>query len=152
MTQTGAVDLQTQRELEALLTEFAFRADHGQAATVHELFIEDGSIRGPGLSMQGRSDIAAQFAERGRDTARVSRHLWSNPRFEKLGKGAYRVTSAVQTFIHRRAEGESLPAAGCTLVVGDSIDVIESCSDGRLRFRSRELVVAFRVENGGAHA
>lgn len=152
MTQAGAVDAQTQRELEALLTEFAFRADHGQAATVHELFIEDGSIRGPGLAMQGQSQIAAQFAERGRDKARVSRHLWSNPRFEKLGEHAWRVTTAVQTFIHRQAEGDSPPAAACTLVVGDSIDVIESGSDGRWRFRSRELVVAFRVEHGGANA
>ncbi len=148
MSQTGAVDAQTQRELEALLTEFAFRTDHGQAATVHELFLEDGSIRGPGLAMQSRNEIAAQFAERGGDTARVSRHLWSNPRFERLGEHAWRVTTAVQTFIHRLAEGESLPAAACTLVVGDSIDVIESGSDGQWRFRSRELVVAFRVDHG----
>jgi hypothetical protein len=150
MTLSGAVDVQTQRELEALLTEFAYRADHGLAATVHELFIEDASIRGPGLAMQGRAEIAARFAERGRDSARVSRHLWSNPRFERLGKDACRVVTAVQTFIHRLAEGEALPATACTLVVGDSIDVIESCDDGRWRFRSRELVVAFRVEAGSA--
>jgi hypothetical protein len=147
MTGTGPVDVQTQCELEALLTEFAFRADHGLAATVHELFMEDGSIRGPGLKMQGRAEIAEQFAGRARDTVRVSRHLWSNPRFEKLDEHSWRVTTAVQTFIHQ-ADGETLPAAACTLVVGDSIDVIESCDDGRWRFRSRELVVMFRVERG----
>jgi hypothetical protein len=148
MTGTGSVDAQTQRELEALLTEFAFRADHGLAATVHELFVEDGSIRGPGLKMQGRGEIAEQFAGRARDTVRVSRHLWSNPRFEKLDERSWRVTTAVQTFIHRQADDETLPAAACTLVVGDSVDVIESCDDGRWRFRSRELVVMFRVERG----
>jgi hypothetical protein len=148
MTGTGSVDVQTQRELEALLTEFAFRADHGLAATMHELFVEDGSIRGPGLKMQGRGEITEQFAGRARDTVRVSRHLWSNPRFEKLDEHSYRVTTAVQTFIHRQADDETLPAAACTLVVGDSIDVIESCDDGRWRFRSRELVVMFRIELG----
>jgi hypothetical protein len=148
MTVTGALDAQTQRQLEALLTEFAYRADHGRAATVHELFTEDGSIRGPGLAMQSRREIARQFAERGQDAARVSRHLWSNPRFENLGEDAWRVTTAVQTFIHRLADGEVLPVSACTLVVGDSLDVIEKCDDGQWRFRSRELAVAFRIERG----
>lgn len=147
MTETGAVDGQTQRDVEALLTEFAWRADHGLAATVHELFTEAGTIRGPGLAMNGRREIAEQFAARGRDDRRVSRHLWSNPRFERLDGRAVRVTTAVQTYIHRLADDGTLPAAAYTLVVGDSIDVVESCGDGLWRFRSRELVVAFRAES-----
>lgn len=147
MTETGAVDVPTQRALEALLTEFAWRVDHGQAARVHELFTADGSIRGPGLAMTGRDEIAREFAARGRDERRVSRHVWSNPRFERLDETAVRVTTAVQTYIHRLGEGDTLPAAAFTLVVGDSIDVIEQCDDGRWRFRSRELVVAFRAES-----
>lgn len=147
MTATAAADLHTRRQLEALLTEFAWRVDHGEAGTVHELFTEEGTISGPGLAMRGRDEIARQFTERARDTARVSRHLWSNPRFEPLADGAWRVTTAVQTFIHRLAEDEARPATACLLVVGDSIDVLQRCDDGRWRFRSRELVVAFRLEN-----
>jgi len=148
MTETGAIDLQTRRELEALLTEFAYRVDHGMAGTVHELFTVDGSIHGPGLAMRGRDQIAGQFGARARDTLRASRHLWSNPRFEKLAGNLVQVTTAVQTFFGRLEEGADLPAAACTLVVGDSIDVVGSCDDGRWRFRSRELVITFRIELG----
>lgn len=152
MTETHAIDAPTRAELEALLTEFAWRVDHGLAGTVHELFTEDGSIRAPGLALGGRGEIAEQFAARAADTHRVSRHLWSNPRFERLDRTAVRVTTAVQTFIHRLEDGEALPAAAYTLLAGDSIDVMEAGADGRWRFRSRELVVAFRVEHGGIEA
>lgn len=148
MTDTRAIDAQTRSELEALLTEFAYRVDHGLAATVHELFTPDGSIRAPGLALDGREAIARQFGDRAADTRRVSRHFWSNPRFERLSKTAFRITTTVQTFIHRLADGESLPANGYTLVAGDSVDVIEAGADGCFRFRSRELLVAFRAEHG----
>lgn len=144
MSDSDVLDPETRSELEALLTEFAYRIDHGRADRVHELFTEDGYIRGPGLAMQSRAGIAAQFGERARDGGRVSRHFWSNPRFEKLDDGAVRITTAVQTFIHRLGEGEELPAASHTLVVGDSVDVAERGTDGKWRFRSRELIVAFR--------
>ena len=139
------VPAEARRALEALMTEFAYRVDHGLADRVHELFTENGSIRGPGLAMHSRDEIARQFRERAADTRRVSRHFWSNPRYERIDDRAVQVITAVQTFIHRLEEGEELPASGYTLVVGDSIDVAEQGSDGRWLFRSRELVVAFRT-------
>ena len=148
MNTSDGVDLATRRAIEDLLTEFAWRADHGRADIVHELFTEDGSIRGPGLDMRGRAEIAARFAERAADPQRVSRHAWSNPRFERLDDDAVRVVTIVQTSIHRLEPGQSLPAEACTFVVGDSDDVVVRGPDGQWRFRSRELGVAFRIERG----
>lgn len=127
------------------MTEFAYRADHGLGDTIHELFTEDGTITGPGLAMNGRDEIAKQFAARAADPARVSRHFWSNPRFERLDDRSIRVTTLVQTFIHRREEGEELPLGKYALIVGDSIDVMRRCDDGRWRFASRRLEVVFRT-------
>ena len=152
MTGTGDIDTQTRAELEGLLTEFAYRADHGLAATVHELFTEAGSLRAPGLALRGKSEIAAQFASRAADTRRLSRHFWSNPRYERLAADIIRVTTTAQTLVHRLADGEVPPSAAYTLIVGDSIDVCEAGADGRWRFQSRELVVTFCAQHGAAGA
>jgi 3-phenylpropionate/cinnamic acid dioxygenase small subunit len=139
------IDPATRHALEALLTEFAHRVDNGLGDTVHELFTEDGSIAGPGLAMNGRSEIAKQFTARAKEPGRVSRHFWSNPRFERLDERSIRVVTLIQTFVHRREEGEELPAERYSLIVGDSIDVMQRCDDGCWRFASRRLEVAFRV-------
>ena len=138
------VDAATRHALEALMTEFAHRVDRGLGDQVHELFTEDATITGPGLAMHSRGEIAAQFQARARDSARVSRHLWSNPCFERVDDRHVRVITVVQTYIHRLGEGEELPAGAHSLIVGDSIDVMRRCDDGRWRFASRHLNVLFR--------
>lgn len=138
------VDLATQRKLETLMTEFGYLVDNGMADRVHELFTDDGSINGPGLSMQSKAEIADKFAERAKDKARVSRHIWTNPRFERLDESTVRVTTVVQTYVHTLVAEQQLPAPGQSFIVGDSIDVMRLGSDERWRFLSRELVVIFR--------
>lgn len=144
MMSSDALDTATQQQLHALLSEFAWRVDHGMADRVHELFTLDGEIAAPGLSLKGRDEIARVFGERAKNDRRVSRHLWTNPRYERLGERTVRVITAVQTFMHVLAEGEALPAPARSFVVGDSTDVMEQGTDGRWRFRSRELLVVFR--------
>ena len=139
------VEPATRRALEDLLTEFARLVDTGMADQVHTLFTEQGSITGPGLAMHSRAEIAQVFGERAKNKARVSRHLWSNPRFERLDDRTVRVTTVVQTFVHTLGEAESLPAPAGSFVIGDSIDVMEQGEDGVWRFRARELVVIFRA-------
>ena len=146
MSGNRKVDPATRLALEDLMTEFAHRVDRGLGDQVHELFTEDGTITGPGLAMASRREIAEQFAARAGDPARLARHVWSNPRFEPVDERHVRVTTVVQTFIHRREEGEGLPASRYALIVGDSTDVMRRCDDGRWRFASRHLDVIFRTE------
>ncbi|MCC5867012.1 MAG: nuclear transport factor 2 family protein [Gammaproteobacteria bacterium] len=146
MTAPDALDLTTQRQLEALLSEFAWRVDHGMADRVHELFTDDGEISAPGLALKGRPEIARTFGARSKNPRRVSRHFWSNPRFERLGERTVRVITAVQTYMHVLADNEALPAPVGSCVVGDSTDIMDHGSDGRWRFRSRTLDVVFRFD------
>ncbi len=126
------------------MTEFGRLVDNGLAGKVHELFTEDGSINGPGLSMQSKAEIATKFAERGKDKNRVSRHIWTNPRFERIDDDTIRVCTVVQTYVHSLLEDEQLPAPAQSFIVGDSVDVMKFCSDKQWRFQSRELKVVFR--------
>ncbi|WP_197493326.1 nuclear transport factor 2 family protein [Woeseia oceani] len=133
----------TRVALEDLLTEFAWRVDHGHGDRVHELFIEVGSISAPGLTLNSRNEIASAFGQRAADANRVSRHLWSNPRFEELDSHRVRVVTVVQTFFHTMQEGEQTPVPNNNFVVGDSTDVIRRDDDGCWRFESRQLQVLF---------
>ena len=125
------------------MTEFAWRVDHGQASQVHELFIETGKISAPGLNLNSRDEIAAVFGERAKDADRVSRHIWTNPRFEVMDANRVRVTTVVQTFMGSTGPGESLPIANAKFIVGDSIDVMQRDKKNQWRFESRELKVHF---------
>lgn len=146
MTEESAVDTATREALQDLLTEFARLADNGCGDRLHELFTEDGTITGPGLAMRGRAEIAQQFAARAGDPRRLSRHCWSNPRFERVDEDTVRVTTVVQTYMLMCEEGEEPPVDRYTHVVGDSTDVMRRCEDGCWRFASRELLVVFRSE------
>lgn len=138
-----SLDSETQFELERLMTEFAWRIDHGHADQVHDLFIESGSISAPGLNLNSREEIATQFGERAKDGNRVSRHSWMNPRFEVLAPDRIRVTTVVQTFMGSTAAGESLPIGNANFIVGDSIDVMQRDQKNQWRFESRQLQVLF---------
>lgn len=129
------------------MTEFAWRIDHGQADKVHELFIETGSVSAPGLTLNSREEIATTFANRARDKSRVSRHLWSNPRYEVLDENRVSVTTVVQTFMASLSEDEELPVANNTFIVGDSNDVVRRDADNRWLFESRQLQVLFAPQN-----
>ena len=142
-----SVDTETRLALEDLMTEFAWRVDHGQANLVHELFTQNGSIAAPGLKLDGRDEIARVFGERAKSTGRVSRHLWSNPRFEAIGEGHVRTTTLVQTFFFTLEEGDQSPVANNNFIVGDSIDVMRRENDGCWRFESRQLQVCFAPQS-----
>tara|TARA_R110002049_G_scaffold54526_6_gene151729 strand:+ start:7157 stop:7588 length:432 start_codon:yes stop_codon:yes gene_type:complete len=138
-----SVDAKTRLMLEDLMTEFAWRVDNGQADRVHELFTEKGRIKAPGLELDGREEIARVFGERAQSSGRVSRHLWSNPRFELIDESSVRVTTVVQTFFFTLEAGDQAPAANNNFIVGDSIDVMRREDDGCWRFESRQLQVCF---------
>ena len=126
-------------EIEGLLTEFAWRVDHGEGGAVGDLFTEDGVVATPMFEFKGRAEIARRFAERAQAAGRVSRHVWTNPRMTPLSDNRARVQSIVQTYV---GHGET-PTVPEDLMVGDSLDVVEKGADGRWRFVERRLVVAF---------
>lgn len=133
------VSLQDRISIEAILTEFGWLVDHGKADQVADLFTEKGVIKTPMFTLNGKEEIARQFGERAKDTSRLSRHIWTNLRLKKIDDNQIRAQMAVQTYV---ANGEP-PMKPDSLVVGDSLDLLELCDDGVWRFQERQLVIVF---------
>jgi len=134
--------------IQDLLTEFGLRVDHGRAATVSELFVEDGVLATPMHTLEGRRQIEAHFARRDAPGTVVSRHQWSNLKLTVLGDDRVRAEMIVHTHLGTRGAGggEGGPIRPDHVMVGDSLDVVERQSDGSWRFVERRLQVAFKVE------
>lgn len=124
--------------VEDLLTEFASRIDHGRAADVADLFTRDGRIVTPQFTLDGRDAIRAQFTERAKDGGRVSRHMWSNLRLNRIGDNRIESQCVVQTYIGSGTP----PVVPQDVIVGDSLDIIAK-ENGVWRFAERRLVIAF---------
>ncbi|MBL8630401.1 MAG: nuclear transport factor 2 family protein [Rhodospirillaceae bacterium] len=143
----NAIDATARAAIESLLTEFCWRVDHGQAATVAELFIEQGRVITPMFTLEGRAQIAAHFLKRDADKTILSRHQWSNLRLTPDGATRVRADMIVQTHLGQQGP----PAAPLGLMIGDSLDVVEKGGDGVWRFVERRLHVAFRDGAPPAH-
>lgn len=125
--------------IEDLITAFCWRVDHGQAATVAELFSDDGRVVTPMFTLNGRAEIAAHFAKRDADKTILSRHQWTNLRLIPDGT---RVRAEMIVTTHLGVQGPPDEPRG--FMVGDSLDVVEKAPDGAWRFVERTLHVAFR--------
>lgn len=130
--------------IEDLLTEFGQRVDHGRAASVAELFVEDGRLVTPMFTLQGREQIAAHFSRRDLGGTVQSRHQWSNLKLGSMGEGRMRAETIVQTHLGTRRDGG--PTQPDHVMVGDSIDVLARQADGSWCFVERRLHIAFRTE------
>lgn len=141
MTSTQSkVDVTVRAEIESLLTEFCWRVDHGQAASVAQLFVEQGRVITPVFTLEGRAQIATHFSKRDADKTILSRHQWSNLRLTPDGEARVRADMIVQTHLGQQGP----PVAPLGMMIGDSLDVVEKGSDGVWRFVERRLHVAFR--------
>lgn len=141
------VDAAARAEIESLLTEFCWRVDHGEAASVAELFIEHGRVITPMFTLEGRAQIAAHFLKRDGDKTILSRHQWSNLRLTPESPTRVRADMIVQTHLGQQGP----PVAPLGLMIGDSLDVVEKGSDDVWRFVERRLHVAFRDGSPPAH-
>jgi hypothetical protein len=86
-------------QLSCLVTEHAWRVDHGRADTVHELYAEDGALD-VGTPLRGRQAIH----EWGRRLVEVPpwrsiRHVCGNMRFVADGVGAAEGTTILTVFM-----------------------------------------------------
>lgn len=131
---TIAVSADSRAAIEDLLSAFAHRVDNGQAATVHELFVDDGRIETPQFVLEGRAAIAERFGARARDTTRKTRHYWSNPRFSG-NENTITVITNVMTAV-------ATPDGRTILMGGSSTDVVIRHGNG-WAFQSRRLDVVF---------
>ncbi len=143
MNEAESVDIEVQRAIEELLTEFAYRVDHGQADRVHELFTADATLSTPAFVLNGRDEIEARFKARAQDTARRTRHFWSNLRLSREGMAIVAITNALTVVA---SEG-----VAPILMGGSSRDVCV-CRDAGWAFQSRALTIVFEGRlNVGAH-
>jgi hypothetical protein len=133
-----SLDPGIRQSLEALLTEFSWRADHAQGERLAELFTATGRIVTPMFTAEGREAIAAHFRARA-VAARTSRHLWSNFRLESATPTRVRAVVYILTFLREDTD----PGPAKTFMVGDSFETFERDADGLWRFAERRLVVAF---------
>jgi hypothetical protein len=116
--------------VEDLLTEFCYRVDNGEGASVHELFVETGRIETPQFVLASRDEIRQRFTARAADSGRKSRHYWTNARFSADG-GLITVVSDAMTIL-------SSPGTPIILMSGRSTDVFARHESG-WAFQSRRL-------------
>jgi uncharacterized protein (TIGR02246 family) len=128
------IDLETHRAIEALVIEFAYRVDQGQADRVHELFTPEATLSTPAFSLKGRDEIEARFKARAGDTSRKSRHYCTNLRLTRDGDAIIAVSNALTVIV---SDG------GAPFVMsGTSRDECVR-QDGAWAFRRRDLTTIF---------
>src|SRR4051812_30340905 len=94
-----ALDPQIVRELQWLLTEWAYLLDHGRAAEVVGLFTEDGVYDSAGRRSVGREELRERFAAR-QARQRTARHVWSNLRLTPSAPGEIKGEALLLVFRH----------------------------------------------------
>lgn len=123
--------------LSRLVTEIAWRIDHGQADRVWELFVPDGVLDTSGTPLVGHDAIRNWGQVRVASTART-RHICSGMRFIDCGNGKATGSTLLTVFVHDGA-GRGLPVPA---VVGEDTDEFVRTDDG-WRFTSRRFETLF---------
>jgi hypothetical protein len=126
-------------QLSRLVTEHAWRADNGQADTIHELYIDDGELIVGPTPLRGRAAIL----EWGRQLVanspwRVIRHVCGNMRFVSDGPDAAEGTTILTVFM----VAGSGSATTQPFSVGEDHDRFVRTEEG-WRFVSRRWVELF---------
>ena len=125
--------------IEALLSELAYRLDHGRADDAGELFTDDATFAAPVVTLRGAAELAAGFGMRARQT-HVTRHVHSNLRLQLEDDRA--VGTAVLTVYRDEITGS---AATRPFLVADCHDVYVLGADNRWRFAERTIAPVFFV-------
>lgn len=134
-------ELAARTAIEALVAEFAWRIDHGEAARVPELFTPDGRFAVPGSAVVGVDQLVEAFVAR-ENQKHTTRHVCTNLRLEMLAEDRARGSVLVTLY---RNDG---PLAGgvTPFAVNDYEDRYQRGDDGRWRFAERCVVPIFMVQ------
>lgn len=136
--------LTVERACENLIYEYARRVDFGEAATIADLFTEDGRWEGTDLLLEGREQIREWFGRRGELGRRVSRHVCTNVAIEPVSPTEATGLAYMINYRHDRAEGDdSLPVpVEVPKWVGELQDAFRLTAEG-WRFAGRRVTVGF---------
>src|SRR3981081_751574 len=85
-------------QLAQLVTEIAWRIDHGQADTVHELFVDEGEMSLGQTILRGREEIRQGGRKRAVATYRT-RHVSTNMRFIADGDDRAEGTTVITQYM-----------------------------------------------------
>jgi len=121
-----------------LLNEFFAHLD--RAEPVGHLLTEEAEFRG----VTGRDavvELLLSLSRKRDETGRTSRHFSSNISIDELGEGRYRVRSLV-VVLSRNTQ----PVEAGELLAGDHDDVVEFDDEGTVRFVSRAMTPAFKLD------
>lgn len=132
---TEADDPNVRQAIEALIHEYAWLVDHGQADRVPDLYTQDGRLLGVGPDKVGREAIAEWATQRAAMTQRRSRHVHSNIRLRSVSPGVVHATTILTLYRH---DGEETGAA-VPFMIGEFEDVFQRGADTGWRFAERRL-------------
>jgi hypothetical protein len=129
-----AMDEQTVRSVERLMTLFGRYADCGDSEGLASLFLPDGTLSLGSVVSSGRSAIASFSKERSSAPGRKTRHLWSNLELRAGDHGTLHASAIQQTYEHMATTQST------QLRISDLEDIFAKDSDGSWRFVSRRIV------------
>jgi uncharacterized protein (TIGR02246 family) len=128
------------RDIERLLSDFAWFADRGDGKSLAELFLADAQLHVAGQEHRGREAIAADCYRRASDPGRKVRHVWSNLRVRDEADGRIDTAATQLTFEQPQADAKT------QLRVNDLLDQFARGPDGSWRFAHRAINRAMTAE------
>lgn len=136
---TNSLDADIRGAIEDLIADHAWVLDHGDPTDLPDLYTDDGRLLGVGPPLDGRAALVGWAQRRAALTGRVSRHVHTNIRLERLEED--RVRGQLVTLLYRHdgpGDGPSWP-----MLVLDYHDVYARQADGRWLFAERTVTRVF---------
>jgi hypothetical protein len=134
--------IQVERECERLVTAYCHYVDHGEAASIADLFVDDGVWQSGNVVMEGMDQLREGFGLRQANTTRMSRHVCSNLLLDVLDADNAKGVVYLTLYRHDGEAGrETSPLDGPALV-GEYQDRFVRAPEG-WRFAHRELLMSF---------
>jgi ketosteroid isomerase-like protein len=125
-------------DITALCYEYAWRIDQGHAATVWELFTEDGALELPWGNVDGRTALRAAWAERSARPLRT-RHLVTNVRLARVDDAEITGTAGLILFVRKHGE----PMTAEVAAAGEHVDLYRRDASGRWLIHRRRFDTVF---------
>lgn len=132
-------DAALRAELEALITEHAYRLDMNCSEDLAELYTEDGRLLAPNFTCEGPEAINAYGRERAAARNRRVRHVCTNFRFWEDGPDRARGLCFILLF---RSNGPELSPAE-PIALADAHDIYRRGPDRVWRIQERRIVLSF---------
>ena len=131
-----------ERECERLMALYTHYVDHGEAARVADLFIEDGIWFNTSITMNGRDQILKGFQKRQDNQGRMSRHVCTNTLFDRVTETEATAVVYLSLYLHDGDHERETSPTDCLEKLGEYRDRFVKTEEG-WRFAHREVVINF---------